>query len=322
MKQSIRPRRLRRSEAIRSSVAETRLNASQLVLPLFLTEGGGVEPIKSMPGVSRYSLETAAPVLREAAERGLGGIALFPRVGDAKKNPAASEALNENGLIPAAIRWIKKEYPTLTLFTDIALDPFSSDGHDGLVRGGEVVNDETVAVLAKMAVMHARAGADFVCPSDMMDGRVGAIRTALDEAGFSGVGILSYCAKYASCFYGPFRDALDSAPRGGDKKTYQMDPRNTREALRELALDTAEGADIVMVKPAGAYLDVIHAFRGASSLPIAAYQVSGEYSMICFGAQAGLFEKDRAMEESLISIRRAGADLIFSYFALDMARKL
>lgn len=318
-----RPRRLRRSESLRNSLAETDLKPSQLVLPVFLTEGKGlVEPIASMPGMNRYSLDTVSSVLREACDLGLGGVAIFPRVADAKKDSSAREALNADGLVPTVLRSIKREFPSLTLFSDIALDPFSSDGHDGLVRNGSVVNDETVAVLAEMAVMHARAGADFVSPSDMMDGRIGAIRSSLDRAGFSDTGILSYCAKYASCFYGPFRDALDSAPRGGDKKTYQMDPRNAREALRELRLDVAEGADIVMVKPAGAYLDVISAFRSACDLPVAAYQVSGEYSMIQFGAQHGLFEAARAMEESLVAIRRAGANLIFTYFALEMGRKL
>jgi porphobilinogen synthase len=317
-----RPRRLRRSESIRSSVAETRLSPSQLVYPLFVMERGTTEPIPSMPGVSRYSLDTVREVLAEAVRLGIGGVALFPKIEDAKKNSDATECLNEQGLIPAVVRIIKAEFSPLTVFTDIALDPFSSDGHDGLVRNGVIVNDPSVALLAQMAVVHARAGADFVAPSDMMDGRVAAIRHALDEAGFHDVGIMSYCAKYASCFYGPFRDALDSAPRGGDKKTYQMDPRNSREALRELRLDTAEGADVVMVKPAGAYLDVIQTFRRESDLPVAAYQVSGEYSMLCVGAKAGLFDLGRATEESLIAIRRAGADLIFTYFALDMARRL
>ncbi len=318
-----RPRRLRYSENIRELIAETSLSASQLVLPIFLTDAPGVvEPIAAMPGVSRYSLDSVAPVLAEAANLGLAGIVLFPKIADAQKDSSAREALNADGLIPTAVQRIKKEFPALTIFTDIALDPFSSDGHDGLVRNGRVVNDETVEILGKMAVLHAQSGADFVAPSDMMDGRVGFIRSALDEAGFSDTGILSYCAKYASCFYGPFRDALDSAPRGGDKKSYQMDPRNSREAMRELRLDIAEGADIAMVKPAGAYLDIIHAFRLACDIPIAAYQVSGEYSMIRFGAEHGLFDAARAMEESLFSIRRAGADLIFTYFALEMAQRL
>lgn len=314
---------MRRSESLRNSVAETTLSANQLVWPLFLTEGQGlVEPIKSMPGVARYSLDKISPLLSEANDLGLGGIALFPRIADSQKSANAAEALNPNGLIPKAIQQIKKDFPKLTIFSDIALDPFSSDGHDGIVRDGEIVNDETVAILAKMSVVHAKAGADFVCPSDMMDGRVGAMRAALDEAGFTNTGILSYCAKYASCFYGPFRDALDSAPRAGDKKTYQMDPRNVREAMRELRLDIAEGADAVMVKPAGAYLDIIRAFRENTDLPVAAYQVSGEYSMIRFGAEHGLFDAGKAMEESLVAIRRAGADLIFTYFAAEMAKKI
>ncbi len=323
MKLNERPRRLRASPSLRDSVAETVLRPSQLVLPLFLTEGKGlVEPIKSMPGVARYSLDTVKPLLEEAAKLGLGGVALFPKVPEEKKNSQASEAFHEQGLAPTAIRQIKKDFPLLTIFADIALDPFSSDGHDGFVKEGKIINDETVAALCQQALLYAKAGADFVSPSDMMDGRIGAIRSALDEAGFTETGILSYCAKYASCFYGPFRDALDSAPRAGDKKTYQMDPRNSREALRELRLDQAEGADIVMVKPAGAYLDVIRAFRENTELPVAAYQVSGEYSMIQFGVEHGLFDRARAMEESLISIRRAGADLIFTYFALEMGRRL
>jgi porphobilinogen synthase len=318
-----RPRRLRRTKFLRESVAETRLHPSRLVLPVFLTEGKGKEEaIASMPGVSRYSLDRLLLVLGEAQERGVRSAVLFPRIADELKNAGASEALNAKGLVPEAVRAIKKTFPELTLFTDVALDPFSSDGHDGLVKNGEILNDETVAVLAKMALVHAEAGADFVAPSDMMDGRVGAIRGALDERGFTGVGILSYTAKYASCFYGPFRDALDSAPKAGDKKTYQMDPRNAREALREAELDTAEGADMVMVKPAGAYLDVIQSLRQSVTVPVAAYQVSGEYSMIRFGAEHGLFAWESAMEESLLAIRRAGADLIFTYFAVEMAKRL
>jgi porphobilinogen synthase len=320
---SQRPRRLRRTNGIRNAVAETQLPISALVLPVFLTEDAGkTEAIASMPGTFRYGLHTVSTVLQEAVEFGIGGVALFPKIAESKKNASASEALNDSGLVPEAVRAIKKEFPSLTIFTDIALDPFSSDGHDGLVREGKVLNDETVAVLAKMAVLHARAGADFVSPSDMMDGRVGAIRSALDAEGFTETGIMSYSAKYASVFYGPFRDALDSAPRAGDKKTYQMDPRNAREALREARLDQNEGADFLMVKPAGAYLDVIRALKENSEVPIAAYQVSGEYSMIRFGAEHGLFDWRAAMEESLIAIRRSGADLIFTYFALEMAKRL
>lgn len=318
-----RPRRLRKTSFIRESVAETRLDASQLVLPVFVTEGQDkVEPIGSMPGVSRYSLDRLPKFLGEAAENGVKSVVIFPRVNDELKDPTAREAMNAKGLVPDTIRAIKKQFPELVVFTDIALDPFSSDGHDGLVKNGEIVNDETVDVLCKMALVHAEAGADFVAPSDMMDGRVGAIRAALDEKGHTGVGIMSYTAKYASCLYGPFRDALDSAPKAGDKKTYQMDPRNFREALREARLDGAEGADIMMVKPAGFYLDVIKGLRESIDVPVAAYQVSGEYSLLQLGAKNGLFSLERAMEESLIAIRRAGADLIFTYFAAEMAKRL
>lgn len=318
-----RPRRLRRTASIRSSVAETSLAPAQLVLPVFVTEGRDLcSPIASMPGVNRWSLDRLPKVLREAADLGLGGIALFPRVAESKKNPDATEALNPKGLVPETVRFVKKSFPSLTIFTDIALDPFSSDGHDGLVRDGEIVNDLTVEMLAQMALVHAEAGADFVAPSDMMDGRVGGIRRALDEQGFTGTGILSYAAKYASVFYGPFRDALDSAPKAGDKKTYQMDFRNVREALREVRLDCAEGADAVMVKPAGAYLDVIRAVRESVDIPVAAYQVSGEYTMLRIAAERGVFAWEAAMEESLFAIRRAGADLIFTYAAVDMAKRL
>jgi porphobilinogen synthase len=275
-----------------------------------------------MPGVSRWSLDSVLPYVREARDLGIRAVAIFPRIGDDKKNSQASESLNPEGLVPHALRFLKREFPELVLISDIALDPFSADGHDGLVHDGRILNDETLPILAKMAVLHAQAGADFVAPSDMMDGRVAAIRSALDEAGLSDTGILSYAAKYASCFYGPFRDALDSAPRAGDKKTYQMDTRNAREAVREVALDVAEGADIVMVKPAGAYLDVIRAVRESVTIPVAAYQVSGEYSMIRFAGEHGLFDWRQAMVESLLAIRRAGADLIFTYFAVEMARWL
>ncbi len=318
-----RPRRLRRSPALREAVAETRLHPSHLVLPIFVTEGKGVEEkISSMPGVERRSLDRLSGFLGEAQEFGIRSVALFPKVPEGKKTSDASEALNPRGLVPETIRFLKKEFPELVVFSDVALDPYSADGHDGLVSEGEVVNDATLAVLAKMAVVQAEAGADFVAPSDMMDGRVGAIRGALDARGFEAVGILSYAAKYASCFYGPFRDALDSAPKKGDKKTYQMDFRNSVEALREVRLDVQEGADMVMVKPAGAYLDVISSVRAAVDIPVAAYQVSGEYSMIRFGAEKGLFNWEAAMEESLVAIRRAGADLIFTYFAVEMARRM
>lgn len=318
-----RPRRLRRTASIREAVAETHLSAAQLVLPVFVMEGERrEEAIGSMPGISRRTLDLLPAYVERAALAGVRSLALFPKIAEGKKDSSAKEALNHLGLVPKTVAALKKQFPELTLYTDIALDPFSADGHDGLVRHGEVVNDLSVEVLARMAVIHAEAGADFVAPSDMMDGRVGAIRRALDERGFSNVGILSYGAKYASCFYGPFRDALDSAPKAGDKKTYQMDPRNLREAIREVQLDVAEGADGVMVKPAGAYLDVIRAVRESVNIPVAAYQVSGEYSMIRFGAEHGLFRWEAAMEESLFAIRRAGADLVFTYFAEEMARRL
>jgi len=248
--------------------------------------------------------------------------ALAPLVPDAQKDPRASESTNASGLVPRAVRALKSALPELVVITDVALDPYSSDGHDGVVIDGRIDNDETVPLLAAMAVAQARAGADMVAPSDMMDGRVGAIRKALDEAGFTQVGILSYCVKYASAFYGPFREALDSAPRGGDKKTYQMDPANVREAAREVALDEAEGADMLMVKPATIYADVIRYVREISSLPVAAYHVSGEYAMLKAAAQNGWLDYDHCLLEALTGLRRAGADVIFTYGALDAARLL
>jgi porphobilinogen synthase len=257
-----------------------------------------------------------------ARAEGVNAVVLFPAVAESLKTPKGEESYNDAGLIPKAVRMLKAQWPDLIVMTDVALDPYSSDGHDGIVRDGKIVNDETVEVLCKQAVCQARAGADVISPSDMMDGRVGAIRDALDEAGFEEVSILSYCAKYASGFYGPFREALDSAPRFGDKKTYQMDPANAREALRELELDEAEGADIVMVKPAGAYLDVIRLLRDHTALPIAAYQVSGEYAMIKAASQNGWLDEKRVALESLLAIRRAGADIIFTYYARQAARWL
>lgn len=316
-----RPRRLRRNHSIREAVAETQCSVSQLVYPLFVQELGQDDAIGSMPGVTRWSEKSLPKVLENCLELGVQSVIFFPKIPDSQKDSSAKEALNPNGFVPRLIQESKKRFPELTLFSDIALDPFSSDGHDGLVKEGKILNDETVEILAKMAVLHAEAGVDFVAPSDMMDGRVGAIRSALDTKGLTDTGILSYAAKYASCFYGPFRDALDSAPRAGDKKTYQMDPRNVQEALREVQLDLGEGADFVMVKPAGAYLDVIRRVKEISTVPVAAYQVSGEYSMIQLGAKNGLFSLEKAMEESVHAIRRAGADLIFTYFALDLARK-
>jgi porphobilinogen synthase len=274
-----------------------------------------------MPGCFRFSSEGVLREIESAQKEGICSVVLFPAIEDSKKTSDAKEAFNPDGLIPQVISKIKKSFPDVVVITDVALDPYSSDGHDGLVSiQGDILNDQTLEVLVEQALSHARAGADVVAPSDMMDGRVGVIREALDVEGYADIGIMSYTAKYASAFYGPFRGALDSAPRGGDKKTYQMDPRNVREALRELELDEMEGADIVMVKPAGAYLDVIREIRENTSLPIAAYQVSGEYLMIKTAAASGWIDEQKAVIESLIAIRRAGADMILTYFARSAAK--
>ena len=312
----IRPRRHRRTPAVRDLVRETVLTPANFIYPLFLQEGTENTPIDAMPGCQRWCLEDLVREAGEAHALGIPAVVLFPRIPDALKTPGAEECHNDDGLVPRAIRALKAAHPSLAVITDVALDPYNSDGHDGLVADdGRILNDETLEVLCRQAVCHARAGADIVAPSDMMDGRVAALRAALDGAGFTEVAILSYTAKYASAYYGPFRGALDSAPKAGDKKTYQMDPANAREALREAALDEAEGADMLMVKPAGAYLDIIAALRAATTLPIAAYQVSGEYLMIQAGAAAGWLDGDKVMLESLLGIRRAGADMILTYFA-------
>ena len=319
----IRPRRNRQSPALRGLVRETRLHPEQFIYPLFLSGSSADEPIASMPGCQRWSLDGLVSEASAAYAEGIRSVVLFPRIDDSLKTPRAEEALNPDGLIPIAIRTLKQALPDLAVITDIALDPYNSDGHDGLVApNGTILNDETVAILCNQAITHATAGADVVSPSDMMDGRVGAIRSALDAHGFTNTAILSYTAKYASACYGPFRGALDSAPRAGDKKTYQMDPANAREALREAALDEAEGADILMVKPAGPYLDIIHALRAATPLPIAAYQVSGEYLMIRSAAAAGWLDEKKMILESLTGIHRAGADIILTYFARQAARWL
>lgn len=315
----IRPRRNRRTPAIRSLVRETSLSPSDFILPMFLHEDGEDVPIASMPGVTRWSLPSLVREAGEAFALGIPGVVLFPKIDEGLKTGDAAECFNPDGLVPRAIRALKEAHPGLCVITDIALDPYNADGHDGLVRRDsrgelEILNDETVAVLCRQALCHARAGADIVAPSDMMDGRVAAIRLALDESGHQDVGILAYTAKYASSHYGPFREALSSAPKFGDKKTYQMNPANTREALRELELDIAEGADIVMVKPALAYLDIIYRLREKTNLPVAAYQVSGEYAQIEMAARAGALDRERAILEALLSIRRAGADIILSYY--------
>lgn len=317
----IRPRRNRKSAAIRDLVRETEVTPGHLIYPLFLQEGKENTPIESMPGCVRWSLDGLVKEAGEAHALGVPAVVLFPRIPDKLKTSDAKECFNPKGLIPRAIQALKKAHPTLVVITDVALDPYNSDGHDGLVaKDGRILNDETVEVLCKQAVCHAKAGADIVSPSDMMDGRVSAMRAALDKSGYEEVSIMSYTAKYASAYYGPFRGALDSAPKSGDKKTYQMDPANAREAVREAQLDEAEGADMLMVKPAGPYLDIIAKLRATTTLPIAAYQVSGEYLMIKSAAAAGWLDEAKIVHESLLGIRRAGADMILTYFAKQFAR--
>ena len=326
--QPSRPRRNRRTPAIRALVRETTLDAGHLIYPLFVQDGA-TQPIDAMPGQNRWSLDDLCGEVERAYKLGIGAVVLFPKVPDTKKTETGEHAYDPDGLAQRAIRAVKQAVPGVCVITDVALDPYNSDGHDGIVSAaGEVLNDETIAVLVKQALSHAQAGADIVAPSDMMDGRVGAIRAALDEAGHLNTSIMSYTAKYASAFYGPFRGALDSAPRQAgtkpipkDKSTYQMDQANAREALRELDLDTDEGADIVMVKPAGPYLDVIHRMRQATDLPIAAYQVSGEYVMIKAAAAGGMDERALVIE-TLTGIRRAGADMVLTYFAPRVAQWL
>ncbi len=308
---------------MRALVREASLSASHLVLPLFVQEGQGqATPIASMPGQARLSVDLLVEKAREAFELGVAAVEIFPLIPDAQKDPRASESTNVSGLVPRAVRALKSALPELVVITDVALDPYSSDGHDGVVIDGRIDNDESLPVLAAMAVAQARAGADVVAPSDMMDGRVGAVRRALDEAGFTDVAICSYCTKYASAFYGPFRDALDSAPRAGDKQTYQMDPANLRECAREIALDEAEGADWLMVKPGLPYTDVVRFVRERSALPVAVYHVSGEYAMLKAAAQNGWLDYDKCLLESLVALRRAGADMIFTYAAVEAAKLL
>ena len=307
---------------MRGLVRETALSAGHLVLPLFVQEGEVATPIASMPGCARLPLPGVLARAREALALGVPAVALFPALPDALKTRRGEEAVNPDGLLQRTVRALKRELPELVVITDVALDPYSSDGHDGLVVDGRIDNDQTLPLLAAMAVAQAEAGADVVAPSDMMDGRVGAIRAALDAAGHTGVGICSYCVKYASAFYGPFRDALDSAPRAGDKKTYQMDPANSDEALREIALDLEEGADMIMVKPGLPYLDIVRRVKERFQVPTFAYQVSGEYAMLKAAAANGWLDYDRCLLESLLALRRAGADLIFTYGAIDAARLL
>jgi porphobilinogen synthase len=315
-----RPRRNRASRVLRAFARESELSAARFVYPLFIQEPQGRTPIASMPDCARLGPDALQAEAAGALADGVAAVVLFPAIDERRKSPRGEAAHDPDGLVPRSIRALKASLPDLVVCTDVALDPYSTHGHDGIVdERGRVVNDETVEVLCRQALCQAEAGADVIAPSDMMDGRVGAIRDALDGRGFHDVAILSYTAKYASAFYGPFRDALGSAPRFGDKKTYQMDPANAREALREAALDEAEGADILMVKPAGPYLDVIRRVREATTLPVAAYQVSGEYAMLKAASRAGWLDEPRVVLESLLAIRRAGADVILTYYARQAA---
>ena len=311
-----RNRILRKSDAIRSMVRETALSPADFIVPLFIIEGEQQQSeISSMPGYYRRSIDLTVNEVKELWQMGLKAVLLFVKSADALKDNKGTEALNPNGLMQRSIRAIKDAVPEMVVMTDVALDPYSSYGHDGIVENGHIVNDPTVEVLAKMSVSHAVAGADFVAPSDMMDGRIGAIRHALEEAGHTNTGIMAYSAKYASCFYGPFRDALDSAPGFGDKKTYQMDPANRIEAIREVIMDVEEGADIVMVKPALSYLDIIREVKNTVDVPVSCYNISGEYAMIKAAAQMGWIDENKAIIETLTSMKRAGADMIATYFA-------
>lgn len=316
-----RPRILRSSEAIRNMIAETLIVPSKLIAPLFIVEGEGIEEeIPSLPNYHRRSIDKMIKEVELLWSLGIKSVLLFIKCKDELKDNLGTEALNDNGLMQRSIRAVKNAVPQMYVMTDVALDPFSIYGHDGIVENEQIVNDKTVAVLAKMAVSHAQAGADMIAPSDMMDGRVKAIREALEVHQFHNTGIMSYSAKYASCFYGPFRDALDSAPGFGDKKTYQMDYRNSREAISEIQLDIDEGADIIMVKPALSYLDIISKARQNFDCPISAYHVSGEYSMIKAAAQKGWLNENQAILETTHSIFRAGADLVATYFAKDIVK--
>ncbi|MEC7719678.1 MAG: porphobilinogen synthase [Planctomycetota bacterium] len=322
---SQRLRRLRQAPWLRILVQEHRLHVSDLIWPIFVQEGDHLaSPIESMPGVERLTIDLAIQKAQEAQQLGIPAIAIFPATPSTLKTPEAEEALNPENLACRAVRAVKAEVPNIGIICDVALDPYSSHGQDGLVRNGIVVNDETVEVLCRQAVVQAEAGCDVIAPSDMMDGRVGAIRKALDSAGFEQVSILAYAAKYASAFYGPFRDAVGSAANlgSGDKKTYQMNPSNTQEALQEVALDIQEGADMVMVKPGMPYLDIVQRVKATFEVPTFAYQVSGEYAMLSAAAEKGWLNREQVMMESLLAFKRAGADGILTYFALEVARSL
>ena len=318
-----RNRRLRQSPAIRALVSENHLTVNDLMFPLFVTEGKQVkEPITAMPGCYRLSLDLLKEELKVISDLGIKSVLLFVKVDDALKDNEGIEALNPNGLMQRAVKTIKEIVPEIVVMTDVALDPYSSFGHDGIVEKGKILNDPTVEVLSQMALSHALAGADFVAPSDMMDGRIMRIRTALEQEGFFNTGIMSYSAKYASAFYGPFRTALDSAPGFGDKKTYQMDPANRLKAITEAYRDIEEGADIIMVKPGLAYLDIVREIRDKVEVPIAAYQVSGEYAMLKAAAEREWLDHDAVMMEQLLAFKRAGANLIATYHAKEAAQLL
>jgi porphobilinogen synthase len=315
-----RPRRNRKSAVIRAMVEETTLSVNDLIFPIFLTEGQNQSSeVGSMPGIYRYSLDLLLEEIASCVDLGIRAFDLFPNLSESLKDKYATESHNPEGLYIRAVEQIKRTFPDICLMTDVAMDPYSSDGHDGIVENGQILNDETLEVLGRMALAQARAGADIIGPSDMMDGRVGYLRELLDDEGFTNVSIMSYSAKYASAFYGPFRDALNSAPKFGDKKTYQMNPANSREALVEAELDYEEGADFLMVKPALAYLDVIKLLHQNFDIPIAAYNVSGEYAMVKASAQKGWLDGERAMVECLMGIKRAGAKVILTYFAKEFA---
>ncbi|MES2565791.1 MAG: porphobilinogen synthase [Bacteroidota bacterium] len=317
-----RPRRNRKSEAIRNLIQENHVTVNDFIFPLFLIDGNNKRSeVKSMPGIFRLSPDLMLKEIESCLKLGITTFDVFPSLTDKYKDKTATESTNKNGLYLKTLALIKKKFPEACIMTDVAMDPYSSDGHDGLVKKGEIVNDETLEILAKMAVAQAECGIDIIGPSDMMDGRVGYIRDSLDDAGFTNVSIMSYTAKYASAFYGPFRDALDSAPKFGDKKTYQMNPANSKEAMIEAQLDLEEGADFLMVKPALSYLDIIKDLSTNFDLPIAAYNVSGEYAMVKAAAAKGWIDGDRVRDEILLSMKRAGASVILTYFAKEWALK-
>jgi len=320
---NIRPRRNRKAAAIRDMVQETQLGVEHLIYPVFLKDGNAIkEDIPSLPNIHRWSVDLLIPEIESCLELGIRVFDVFPAVDEALKDKTATLSYNPENFYLKAIRQIKTEFPEVVIMSDVALDPYSSDGHDGLVENGKILNDETLPILAKMSVAQAEAGVDIIGPSDMMDGRIGVIREALDANGHKETSIMSYTAKYASSFYGPFRDALNSTPKSGDKKTYQMNPANKNEALLEANLDIEEGADMIMVKPALCYLDIIHLLKEAYPVPVTAYNVSGEYAMVCAASQKGWLDYNSAMYEMLLSIRRAGADGILTYFAKDFAQMI